>query len=443
VDPPGCTDIDDTLHCREIDGGIFEVGVHIADVSHYVRPRNALDEEAAKRGTTVYLADRRIDMIPAGLSSNLCSLHAGTEKLVFSCIWKMDKDAKILETKFYKGIIQSKAAMTYAEAQAKLNSKDTDEITQSLKRLSFLAQVLKKQRLENGALMLNTSEVSADGEADDDSEESHSMVEEFMLLANCSVAEFILSEFRDYAMLRRHPIPPPANFDALLLAAKTHGLTIVVDKGSKALNESLQNQDSSVRDIVKILTTRCMTQALYCCSGTTNPEEYGHFGLAKPIYTHFTSPIRRYADLVVHRLLAAAIKVEGVDPRLLDTKLMTDIADNINIRHRMAQYASRASHNIHKSKRLKGKMEEQNAFVMFVRRNAFQLFVPQYALEGFIFFPKEGGYIYSEKEGTVTFGNVVFRPLDKVVVTLSVAEDSDKVLFKLVQPYVESLCDRK
>jgi len=141
--------------------------------------------------------------------------------------------------------------------------------------------------------MLSASEVNEDGEVEDDCEESHSMVEEFMLLANCSVAKFTLETFREFALLRRHPIPPPSNFEPLLLAAKAHGIKIVVDQGSKALNESIMNQPVELKSILRVLTTRCMTQALYCCSGTTPPDEYPHFGLAAKLYTHFTSPIRR------------------------------------------------------------------------------------------------------------------------------------------------------
>lgn len=142
--------------------------------------------------------------------------------------------------------------------------------------------------------MLSGGEVNEDGGGEEDSEEeSHAMVEEFMLLANCSVAQFVLDTFREYALLRRHPTPPPANFEPLLLAAKAHNISIDVDKGSKALNDSLMKQPTELKSILRVLTTRCMTQALYCCSGTTPPNEYHHFGLAANIYTHFTSPIRR------------------------------------------------------------------------------------------------------------------------------------------------------
>jgi exosome complex exonuclease DIS3/RRP44 len=151
VDPPGCTDIDDALHCRQLSNGNFEVGVHIADVSHFIRPGTALDKEAASRATTVYLVDKRIDMVPELLSSNLCSLRGNVERFAFSCVWEVDKDANIIKTKFHKSVIESKAALTYEQAQLIIDDKNkNDEIAQSLRRLNSLAKILKRRRTENG-----------------------------------------------------------------------------------------------------------------------------------------------------------------------------------------------------------------------------------------------------------------------------------------------------
>ena len=176
MDPPGCTDIDDALHCRNLDNGNLEVGVHIADVSHFIRPGTAIDKEAASRATTVYLVDKRIDMVPGKspknekikrriekkaacltiiitelLSSNLCSLRGNEERFAFSCIWEMDTDANIIETKFFKSIIRSRRAMTYEEAQLQIDdSSKHDPIALSLRALNNLAKKLKKKRLENG-----------------------------------------------------------------------------------------------------------------------------------------------------------------------------------------------------------------------------------------------------------------------------------------------------
>ncbi|KAF3708111.1 Exosome complex exonuclease RRP44 [Channa argus] len=231
VDPPGCTDIDDALHCRELENGNLEVGVHIADVSHFIRPGNALDKEAASRGTTVYLCGKRIDMVPELLSSNLCSLRSNVERLAFSCIWEMNHNAEILKTRFTKSVINSKASLTYAEAQMRIDDTvKNDDITNSLRGLNKLAKILKRRRIENGALTLSSLEVRfhIDSETHDPIDlqtkelmETNSMVEEFMLLANISVAQKIYDEFSECALLRKHPAPPPSNYDILLKAGKS------------------------------------------------------------------------------------------------------------------------------------------------------------------------------------------------------------------------------
>lgn len=151
VDPPGCTDIDDALHCRKLASGNFEVAVHIADVSHFIRPGNALDKEAASRATTVYLVDKRIDMVPELLSSNLCSLRGNEERFAFSCVWEIDENANILETKFHKSIIRSQRALTYEEAQLIIDDElQQHDIAESLRNLNKLAKILKKRRIEKG-----------------------------------------------------------------------------------------------------------------------------------------------------------------------------------------------------------------------------------------------------------------------------------------------------
>ena len=205
VDPPGCTDIDDALHSKKLENGNYEVGVHIADVSHFIKPGTALDAEAALRGTSVYLADNRIDMVPMLLSSNLCSLRGGEERLAFSVIWEVSPEAEIVKTRFTKSLIKSKEAFTYEQAQIRIDDPTlSDPLTESLRGLNFLAKKLKSKRLEAGALTLASVEVRfhLDSETADpiqlytkELKETNSMVEEFMLLANCSVAEHIKNEF--------------------------------------------------------------------------------------------------------------------------------------------------------------------------------------------------------------------------------------------------------
>lgn len=306
VDPPGCTDIDDALHCRRLENGLLEVGVHIADVSHFIRPGNAMDKEAASRATTVYLVDKRIDMVPELLSSNLCSLRGNVERFAFSCIWELDDEANILNVRFHKSVIESKKAMTYEEAQLIIDdSSQQHEIAESLRNLNRLAKVLKQRRIENGALVLASPEIrfQVDSETHDPIDveakkmrDTNSMVEEFMLLANVSVAEKIEQEFPECAMLRRHPEPPQTNFEPLVKAGRNQGFEIDTSVGRKlalSLDNSVKEDNVYFNTMLRILATRCMMQAVYFISGTLQKAEFNHYGLAAPIYTHFTSPIRR------------------------------------------------------------------------------------------------------------------------------------------------------
>lgn len=356
VDPPGCTDIDDALHARPLPNGNMEIGVHIADVSHFIRPGNALDKEAASRATTVYLVDKRIDMVPELLSSNLCSLRGGVERFAFSCIWEIDNDANIVETKFHKSVIKSSKAMTYEEAQLIID--DTTQkhaIAEGLRSLNKVAKILKKRRVEKGALVLASPEIrfQVDSETHDPIEveakklrETNSMVEEFMLLANVSVAEKIQQEFPECAMLRRHPCPPQSNFDPLVKAARNQGFDVNTSTGKElatSLDSIYKDDNPYLNTMLRILATRCMMQAVYFISGTIQKDDYFHYGLAAPIYTHFTSPIRRYADIIVHRLLAACIGADSTYTDLLDKNQNSNLCNNLNYRNRMAQYAGRAS----------------------------------------------------------------------------------------------------
>ncbi|MBN3286432.1 RRP44 exonuclease, partial [Polyodon spathula] len=373
VDPPGCTDIDDALHCRDLENGNLEVGVHIADVSHFIRSGNALDQEAASRGTTVYLCEKRIDMVPELLSSNLCSLRSNVERLAFSCIWEINHDAEIINTKFTKSVINSKASLTYAEAQMRIGDTSmNDEITRSLRGLTRLAKILKKKRIEMGALTLSSPEFQfhIDSETHNpidlqtkELKETNSMVEEFMLLANISVAK-IYDEFAECALLRKHPAPPPSNCDMLVKAAK-----------SKA--------------------------------------------------RHFTSPIRRYSDIIVHRLLAVSIGADITYPDLMDKHKQAALCNNLNYDHKMSQYAQRSSVTFHTQLFFKSKgIVNKEGFILFVKKNAIVVLIPKSGLEGI---------------PTLTVEDTVFRVFDKEKVTISLDASNvqhQKIRMSLVEPVI-------
>ncbi|XP_030817141.1 exosome complex exonuclease RRP44 [Camarhynchus parvulus] len=455
VDPPGCTDIDDALHCREIGNGNLEVGVHIADVSHFIRPGNALDEESVKRGTTVYLCEKRIDMVPELLSSNLCSLRSNVDRLAFSCIWEMNHKAEILKTRFTKSVINSKASLTYAEAQMRIDSATmNDDITTSLRGLNKLAKILKKKRIDKGALTLASPEVRfhMDSETHDpidlqtkELKETNSMVEEFMLLANISVAQKIYDEFPEFALLRKHPAPPPSNYDILVKAAKFKNLEIKTDS-AKALAESLDKAESPtfpyLNTLLRILTTRCMMQAVYFCSGMDN--DFHHYGLASPIYTHFTSPIRRYADIIVHRLLAVAIGADSTYPELTDKHKLAEMCKNLNYRHKMAQYAQRASVAFHTQLFFKTKgVVNEDAYILFVRKNAVVVLIPKYGLEGTVFFEEKDKPTpkleYNSEVPSLTVEDTTLHIFDKVKVNIMLDDSNiqhQKMRMVLVEPKI-------
>ncbi|KAF2975172.1 hypothetical protein EK904_003180 [Melospiza melodia maxima] len=424
------------------------VGVHIADVSHFIRPGNALDEESVKRGTTVYLCEKRIDMVPELLSSNLCSLRSNVDRLAFSCIWEMNHKAEILKTRFTKSVINSKASLTYAEAQMRIDSATmNDDITTSLRGLNKLAKILKKKRIDKGALTLASPEVRfhMDSETHDpidlqtkELKETNSMVEEFMLLANISVAQKIYDEFPEFALLRKHPAPPPSNYDILNLEIKTDS--------AKALAESLDKAESPtfpyLNTLLRILTTRCMMQAVYFCSGMDN--DFHHYGLASPIYTHFTSPIRRYADIIVHRLLAVAIGADSTYPELTDKHKLAEMCKNLNYRHKMAQYAQRASVAFHTQLFFKTKgVVNEDAYILFVRKNAVVVLIPKYGLEGTVFFEEKDKPTpkleYNSEVPSLTVEDTTLHMFDKVKVNIMLDDSNiqhQKMRMVLVEPKI-------
>ncbi|RKF56263.1 Exosome complex exonuclease dis3 [Golovinomyces cichoracearum] len=398
IDPIGAQDIDDALHARPLPNGNLEVGVHIADVSHFVKPRTAMDTEASIRGTTVYLVDKRIDMLPTLLGTDLCSIKPYVERCAFSVVWEMNANAEVVNTEFTKSVVKSREAFSYEDAQARIDDRlQQDELTISMRILLLLSKKLKQKRMDAGALSLSSPEVRIQTESETSDPidiktkqhlETMSLVEEFMLLANTSVAAKIYEAFPQTAMLRRHGVPPKSNFEELSNQLKVMRGLELYTASSKDLAESLDNcvdpQEPFFNTLVRIMATRCMLSAEYFCAGTQAYPEFRHYGLASEIYTHFTSPIRRYADLVVHRQLAAAIEYESLDASARSKSQLEAVCKNINVRHRNAQQAGRASIEYYVGQALKGQIVEEEGFVMKIFSNGFVVFVPRYGIESLI-----------------------------------------------------------
>lgn len=493
IDPPGCTDIDDALHATKLDNGNWQIGVHIADVTHFVKAKSALDIEASQRATTVYLVDRRIDMLPPLLGTNLCSLKCNVERFAFSCIWEMTPNAEIKSTQFSKSIIRSRASFTYDQAQARLDSPekkrennlcsdgnvendnkdkdDDDALTSSLRALLSLSKKLKQRRIESGALTLASPEVRFNLDQDTqnpvdvelkESKEANSLVEEFMLLANISVAMELYKSFPETAILRRHPPPPEENFEALISALGKRGYDLRV-KTSKELSDSLDQiidpNDSFFNRLVRIMATRCMYQAVYFASGEYSHEQFKHYGLATPIYTHFTSPIRRYSDVLVHRLLHASIDSSRLGAATCWSKdQLVDICHNMNYRHRMAQQAQRSSIELfsHLFFREKKSIQE-NGYIIKILPDSIVALVPKYGIEGLIkIIHKEeinkleydiNQLAFKDKESN----KIILELFQKVVIELYIEQENNdkengfkqKMSYRLVSPVIQRIINDK
>ena len=321
IDPKDAKDFDDAISIKSLPNGNFEIGVHIADVSHYVREKTFLDAEAVKREFSVYLVDRTIPMLPEVLSNDICSLNPGEEKLTFSAVFEMTADGKIISRWFGKTIIKSDKRFTYELAQETLNA-GRGEFYEELKNLDEIAKKLRKEKTAHGAIDFEQDEISF--ELDSAGKpirifkkarlDTHKLVEEYMLLANKEVAEFIYKAYKktnsDSPFIYRiHDLPDRDKINALSIFVKALGYELIVEKGKGIKAIDLQNlfkqiEGKAEESMIKTAAVRSMAKAIY------STKNIGHFGLAFEFYTHFTSPIRRYPDLLVHRLLEKHLKNE-------------------------------------------------------------------------------------------------------------------------------------
>ena len=321
IDPDTARDFDDAISLRELPQGHVEVGVHIADVSHYVKPGSELDHEARKRANSVYLVNGVIPMLPPRLSDGLCSLRPNEQRLTYSAFIRLNAEGKPGATRFTRSVIYSRHRLTYAEALLRLRRPAQDDLDRFLHRAWHFASSLRQQRFAQGSLELDFPELrillDPQGKPNriekESSDESHQLIEEFMLLANESVARHLNQEHRP-ALYRIHENPDESRlleYRELLLA---HGIKAgdLTQRGEiQKILKLLPGRPDGYA--LKIGLLRSLKRAVY------SPKSLGHFGLAKSHYTHFTSPIRRYADLLVHRALAHSKGTPRVEGAALDT----------------------------------------------------------------------------------------------------------------------------
>ena len=367
IDPKDAKDYDDALSIRKLNGGNWEVGIHIADVTHYVKQDGIIDKEAAERATSVYLVDRTIPMLPESLSNNLCSLRPLEDKLCFSVVFEMTRNAEVKNARIVRTVIRSDRRLTYEEAQAMIENEnyatsnpEDAPYSDAIQTLDRLAKILREKRFKNGAINFDRSEVAFD--IDDtgkplrvffkQEKDSNKLVEEFMLLANRHVAEIVgnvpKGKKAKTFIYRVHDMPNPDKLSNFAEFIRRFGYKLK-DKGSdveisKSINHLLDEvQGKPEQNLIETLAIRSMAKATY----TT--QNIGHYGLTFKYYTHFTSPIRRYPDMLVHRLLTrylaggrsvAQQPLEDECKHCTNMEMLASNAERTSIKYKQVEFMS-------------------------------------------------------------------------------------------------------
>lgn len=361
IDPADAKDFDDALSIQQLPNGNWEIGIHIADVTHYVQPDSTIEEEGYKRATSVYLVDRTIPMLPERLSNFICSLRPDEEKLTFSVIVEMDDNAEVINCEITKTVICSNRRFTYEEAQEIIEGADGDYKAEIM-QMNALAQKLRKRRFEKGAINFERSEVRFKIDETGkpisvyfkEAKEANMLVEEFMLLANRRVAQFIGADELNPTKRKRtpktfvyrvHDLPNEEKFNKFATFVRRFGYEASPKKGEQinnAVNRILRDvKGKGEQNLIEILAVRTMAKAVY----TT--KNIGHYGLAFDYYTHFTSPIRRYPDMMVHRLLfsylnggksAKAEKYEEMCKHSSEQEILASEAERASIKYKQVEF---------------------------------------------------------------------------------------------------------
>lgn len=349
IDPRDAKDFDDALSFRKLPNGNYEVGVHIADVTHYVKPGTIIDREAEDRATSVYLVDRTIPMLPEHLSNGICSLRPDEEKLTFSVIFELDSNAEIKNSRIVRTVIRSNRRFTYEEAQERIETGNGDYASE-INTLNTLAQKLRQNRFAGGSVDFDRVEVRFDidetGHPTDvyfkESKEANKLIEEFMLLANKAVATeigLVPKRRKPKAFVFRvHDQPDAERLTDLAAVARTFGYKLKTTGDPQDINHSLNRMLRDIKgtgeeNFLSTLAVRTMAKAVY------STQNIGHYGLGFQFYTHFTSPIRRYPDMMVHRLLERYL----AGGRTVNMEKLEEECEHSSAQEQLAANAERAS----------------------------------------------------------------------------------------------------
>jgi DIS3-like exonuclease 1 len=437
IDPKGCEDIDDAMSVRVKKNGHLELGVHIADVSYFVSSGSLLDQEAASRATTVYLVDRRYDMLPGRLSTDLCSLWSGVDRCA------------VAQAIVDGGSLSTDAIRELKDVDISTREESVRELKKALQHLTIITRELKRRRKERGALELDGTEMKMSvttsqnrvfvEEVTSDqtlSVEAHSTVAECMILTNHWVAKRIYEAFPSTALLRAHASPDTQDFSQLqrLVSIRGHHIDTSSNKTVADSLERCASGDSVLGKVMRMMTVRAMRNAVYFSTGTREEDQFYHYGLGLDFYTHFTSPIRRYADIVVHRLLLTAV---GESPQISPAGEATvdAVCSHITKQNLSSKAAQTESSDFFKALLLKDKKNQVQGVVTEIRDNGVSVCVLRYGLQGMVYLrDKEGRVLKPSNAGKdVIFGEGTLEPSDtSVTISFSGGQYSIQLLDHLL-----------
>jgi ribonuclease R len=443
IDPADARDHDDALSIETGENGGWRVGVHIADVAHYVTPGGPMDREALRRGTSVYLVDRVVPMLPHALSTDLCSLVPGEDRLALSLLLDLAADGAVRAQRLVRAVIRSRHKVSYEEAQAVLDGTGSvsAEVDGVLRELSRAAGLLRAKRLERGSLDFDLPEtrvvLDVSGQPTDIQRvtrlDAHRLVEDFMLLANETVARSAAQAGVPF-LFRIHEPPDETRMQQLREFVATFGHRMTGRSGTptpKDLQRLLRAAEGRPEEgLMSTVVLRSMKQARY------SEQNHGHFGLATKLYTHFTSPIRRYPDLVVHRLAAARF-IDGADPGL-DAERLADIARVTSDRERLAVAAERDSKDLKRVEFMQRHVGEEFAgTVSSVKAFGFFVLLDDFFVDGLVHVSSlaDDYYLFIEEQYALIGERTRrrFRTGDRVRVTVaSISIEERRIVFELV-----------
>lgn len=400
IDPNGSKELDDAIHFKYLDDGRVEIGIHVADVAHFIKANSLVDREAKKRGTAVYLMNRTVNMLPPRISNDICCLNPGEERYTVSVVFKVDpQSGKVFddETWVGKSVIKSAGKLTYDEVDSVIGGSD-GEVTaaraKDIKTLHHIAQKLRQVRF--GGRTADAPPLRLLYQLDDenvpveqnifDSSPAHECIEELSHLANSYVAKKIATALPEKALLRRQQFPNPRRLTTIAERMGAIGYQIDTESSGTLQNSLFQVEDDDIRKGMETLVIKSMPRAKYFVAGRLPEDSYPHYALNLPIYTHFTNPSRRYADIIVHRQLEAALS-DGAVEFTEDIEALAKTAEMCNTKKDSAHAAQEQSVHIEACRKMDKVAKEQGGelisegIVLCVYESAFDVLIPEWGFE--------------------------------------------------------------